>query len=387
MSLFSARLGLVLLGLGILFLGLYLQKDVQGFQSGSGSGPVIPSNPATQASNTPLSKAVNVVYMKDLEIRNKFSLISSKKLSADVILTKYLNSDFMSSIGVLFSEVSSYVQVVDDIRNKFSETSVSDQATLSQLVYTVYDQVGILYNIYYTYPSNVIATNTVIKSDSASPNDVTSDAVIQQTITQVKSLLMGLPTASSKMTEYYSRLLDTTNMLTKDQNPMLIAQFNTNFDRYMNVVTIQTDNLSSAVSNINIEYLSKTNTDPNSFTKVSTAINNYTTFLKSVMDLLTSIVTTLQTISNNSDTISPIISTIQSRITTLNTAYAAMNSSLTSLETRSKNKGSGSGSGSREPFISYGNPYNQPSPSGSQAQEFRLGKKAYSDEVFSAMKI
>jgi hypothetical protein len=40
-----------------------------------------------------------------------------------------------------------------------------------------------------------------------------------------------------------------------------------------------------------------------------------------------------------------------------------------------------------EPFVSRGNPYNQPPPSLTQAQEFALGKKAYSDEVFSLMKV
>ena len=40
-----------------------------------------------------------------------------------------------------------------------------------------------------------------------------------------------------------------------------------------------------------------------------------------------------------------------------------------------------------EPFVSRGNPYNQAPPSLTQAQEFALGKKAYSDEVFSLMKV
>ena len=386
MSLFSARLGLVLLGLGILFLGLYLQKNVQGFQSG-GSGITIPSNPATEASAMAPNNIVNTVFLKDVEIRNKFNLISSKRNATDIILAKYLNSDLMSVIHVLFHEVSSYVQSFSDIRNKFQSANLGDQATMSQLVYTVYEQVNILYNIYYTYPSNVISTNTIIKSDSAGPNDVTNDAVIQQTITQVKSLLMGLPTASSKMTEYYSLLLDTTNALTKDQNPSLVTQFNENLDKYMNVVTIQQDNLSSTVSTTNVTYLSKAATDETSYNKVSTAINNYTSFLKSVIDLLASVVTTLQTVTVNSDKLGPIISTIQSRVTTLRTSHTAMISSLTGIDTARKVRGSGSGSGPRERFISGGNPYNQPSPSGTQAQEFRLGKKEYSDEVFSAMKI
>jgi hypothetical protein len=374
MSLFSSRLGLVLLGLGILFLGLYLQKKgIQGFQSGgSGSG----SGPAT-AAIIPQGDIVLNLHQKDAEIRNKFKMINANKVSTDVLLTKYINSDLMNNLNILHSEVASYIHNMQNIDKTFTEASSDNQTIISQVVYTTADQVNMLYYIYYTYPSTIISTNTTVQADSASPSDLGVDEVLKDATTPITALLVSLPTATSKMTEFATRLFDTTNALTKDQNASLVSQFNTNLIKYTQLIELQMKTLSNTVTNTNIKYLSTTSTDQNSYNLVSTAMNNYISFVKSAIDLLTSVLSILQKITDNASNVAPLISTVTSRITTLNTSESAMKLQLTSVNSGRK----------KEPFVSYGNPYNQPSPSGTQAQEFRLGKKAYADEVFSTMKI
>jgi hypothetical protein len=375
MSLFSARLGLVLLGLGILFLGLYLQRKAEGFQasgegSGSGSGPA-------KAAIIPHGDVVMNLHQKDAEIRNKFKMINANKVSTDVILTKYINSDLMNNLNILHSEVASYVHNMQNIDKTYTEASSDNQTIMSQLVYTTADQVNMLYYIYYTYPSTIISTNTTVQADSARPSDLGVDEVLKDATTPITALLVSLPTATTKMTEFATRLFDTTNALTKDQNTSLVSQFNTNLIKYTQLVELQMKTLSNTITNTNIKYLSTTSTDQNSYNLVSTAMNNYISFVKSAIDLLTSVLNILQKITENTSNIAPLVSTITSRLATLNTSESAMKLQLTSVT-----------SGRRaESFVSYRNPYNQPSPNGTQAQEFRTGKKAYADEVFSAMKI
>ena len=395
MSLSSFRLGVILIGLGTLLLGLHLQqKTIQGFQSVSlGINPenvrppvMVMPKPADFADNpafTSIDDTVNSLMMKDIEIRNKFKLISANKMSSDLILTKTIAANSLFSIEVLFNEVSDYVNKMTSFKDKYIESSLEQRKVLSQLVYTISDQVNMLYYIYYTYPSTIISTDTIMKSDSAQSFDVANESILSQSKNSINSILASLPSPSSKIDEYYNKLLNIAKTLSKDQNPVNIKEFTEIYTQFKSITDLQATNLSTIVSNTNITYLPTVATDKESYSKITTALNNKIAFMKQLLDLLQSIFTILSVIQSPTEMVKGAIDILNTDINQHKSSLSSLTTQLTAIDLTNKT----SPSTKTEAFVSYMNPYNQPSPNTSQAYQFRLERKAYADHVFDSMRI
>ena len=449
----SFRLGMILLGLGILLLGLYTQrKSIQGFQDtpaaqavmgppavppstptspsgpdlGMGSGMTPPAQPALPippvmpepapppaqamipapaasaaapppASNIPAAALagamaptpppipvddIQTLKSKDSEIRSKFNMITKNKVGADPIFQNLLPSDTMANLHLLYKEVSYYVTNISNFSSAISSASQDDQAVMRQLVYTISDQVNMLYNIYFTLPSTLISTDSIIKSDSAALNSVKDPNVISESVSQVQQLLSHIPSAESKLVSSLNAVMMQVKTITPTSN---INLFNNTLNIYLNVVDAVSTNRSASVSDTNTIYLSTAKTDPASASKINTAINANITFLNSTISSVQSIVTAIQPIQNAA--IPGIVSNLNARVASMQASLTAMNKQLGSVTAMgSGTMGSGAMGSGKEGFISIGNPYNQPSPSSSQGREFSIGRRAYADEVFAGIK-
>jgi hypothetical protein len=397
MSLSSFRLGVILIGIGTLLLGLRLQqKTIQGFQSGSLPAnpldvkpPVIkmpsPTDFADNPAFTAIDDTVNSLIMKDIEIRNKYKLITANKTSSDLILTKTIDANALFAIEILYNEVSDYINKMSKFKETYIESSLEQRKVLSQLVYTISDQVNILYYIYYTYPSTIISTDTIMKSDSAQSFDVTGEPVLSQSKNSINSILSSLPSPSSKIDEYYNKLLNSAKTVSKDQSAANIKDFTETYTQFKSITELQQTNLSTILGNTNLTYLPTVATDKESYKKISTALNNKIDFMKQILDLLQSILTILLMIQSPSEMVKSAIDTLKMDIDKNKTNLSPLTVQLTAIDV--SNKSQTPPSTKTEPFVSYMNPYNQPSPNTSQAYQFRLEKKAYADRVFDSMRI
>jgi hypothetical protein len=200
MSLSSARLGLLLVGLGILLLGFYLnRKHYDGFQEGSGAPKIEP------------------LIARDADIRNKFMLVENVKEKSDLTLKKLLPTSGLIALDMLYSEVSSYVKgFTEDIKTlsaKAADISPREAAAaevgvprdlvkLSQVIYTVNDQVDILHKVYLTIPSIIISSKSVINPDTASPTMISHEDVLKEAIPEITTLLSNIPDPKTKLNNY-----------------------------------------------------------------------------------------------------------------------------------------------------------------------------------------
>jgi hypothetical protein len=156
MSLSSFRLGVILIGIGTLLLGLHLQqKTIQGFQSTPPANiPVVkppdmgmlkPTEVADNPAFTAVTDTVNGLMMKDIEIRNKYKLITANKTSSDLILTKTIDANALFAIEILYNEVSDYIKKMSKFKETYIESSLEQRKVISQVVYTISDQVNMHY--------------------------------------------------------------------------------------------------------------------------------------------------------------------------------------------------------------------------------------------------
>lgn len=373
----SFRLGLILIGLGIFILGVYIQKkEIEGFET---TGEAL-QKLAEQQSNPPpqpISDANIIQHLvsKDTEIRSKFDMIMKNKSATDVSFLRYLTPDTIIKLSILFKEVFHYINNMQDFQSIFLKASKENQNTLRQLVYTVNDQVSMLYNIYYTIPSTIISTDTIVKSDTAGPSSVQNENVLEESAKQVSALLSNLPSASSTVNKYLSNVIDKTNTLTNATTQSEFKSYNDALTIYLNTLDVQQDHLSKIISDTNIAFLPVIKTDETGYTKIQTAINDNISFITTTISSLQSMITILQSIQNPISAIAEIITKLNTRIISMQASLTAMNQKLNSVSMMHSSK---------EPFISYKNP--DETPNTKQMREFNLGKRAYTDEVFSGIK-
>jgi hypothetical protein len=374
----SIRVGTVLLGLGVLFLGYYVQKkNIQGFQSRPDPAALALPTPADAAIIQPANDQpplysvddLSALVAKDAETRSRMNLITNAKQTSDLLLINYLSSEMMANLSILYKEVEDYSKSISDVKDIFSRTDNKHQNTIRQLIYTASDQADMLYTIYFTIPSNIISTDTIIPSGTATISSLGNPEIIAESAKQVSNVLSTLPSPSSKLNMYLKDLMKSIGGLSTDSSSDDIAQFTSKMKRYLNTVDIQQEHMTTNMADL--KSASKRYTvDP---AKLEAAATNKSTFLTTTITSLQSIITGLQATTMTNPEIVDTMTNLQGRVT-------SMQANVTSMKTLK-------GSGSVEAFASRMNPYDQPSVNGMQSREFSLGRQAYSDEVFSGIKL
>ena len=380
----SVRFGIVLIGLGILFLGFYLQKrGIEGFQNDSGSGPTVigyippPPQPKTPASvaqpraqmvERPLFNVddVDVLIMKDKEIRSKINMILNNKTIADVIYLKYIASDLLVNLNIIFDEVFTYIKIVTDVDNLYNNATETNKHTIRQIIYTASDQADMLYNIYYTIPSNIVSTDSILVSESAPPNAINNPYVIAEASKQISAILAAMPSPANKLNTYLNTLMKSISTLSVNSAPSDVNAFSLNLAQYLSTIDTQHKNVTKTYDDLtNTSLITTVEND-----KVETAKKAKTSFLNTTITSLKSIETSLEATKMTDPKVADAITDLKNRITSLQAALTAMKPPPV-----------------LEKFASYMNPYDQPSVSMLQSREFGLGRKTYIDEVFSGIKI
>lgn len=376
----SSRLGIIVIGVGLLFLGSYLYK-AEGFQN---TGPV--SNAAPPASpdtpppipdrySGPIATATGIgdvsLYTAHKDILNKYVLIKKNKLTADIMLTKYIDSDAFSKISYLYNEVNSYINESFDIGQITNMPEGASKQTLQQIIYTTHDQVAMLYYIYYTFPSIVIASNAVIDSDGANAYSTTNEEVIATSVSMIMNQINVFPSSLQRMNTTAKRLQSLTTSLTNNSNDGTTSAFITALNEYVKVCDNELVNQNTYMTNIRSLQATQSGSGSGANT------NRYTSFLQAKVLFLENAVNILQSIQTSISSLkdlNPIITTtVSSRVNTYNEELMNTKNSLIIYN--------------KEGFQSYANPYIAPNPSLFQAREFRLEKRSYLDEIFSQIKI
>jgi hypothetical protein len=392
----SQRLGIILIGLGLLLWGLHIQSKYEGFQQNavsnivatatqvmnsatppSGTAPAtLPITNPIVVSNTPGPIIVNAdpsvnpgnlvatansdpdLSMKDYEIRSKFKLVNKNKVSTDVTLTKYLaDTDELSKIAILFNEVKDYTQHNLDIQGTIVRGSETDANILRQLIYTAHNEVSILYKIYYIIPSLVISTGTSISADTAGNSSVLDEEVLAKSIVMIRSELAGIPTVTEQLGSVSSILILNATTLQTDKTDTNVSLLQKSLNKFIRIVDMGINEYDYKIQNITIANLPA---------KLTNTINNKISFLGNNIKVLQEVLGILNKVPD-----------LNSAITAnINTRIASYNSQLTSTQNTQKKEG----------FQSYSNPYNNPSPNLKQAYEFRLNKNTYVNDIFSTLK-
>lgn len=388
------RLGIILIGLGLLLWGLHVQNKYEGFQSitapsAPAAAPVIAAAvaPVIAPAGTPVGTPavtlddysfdfskirtyqIDAFRNKVLEIQLKYDLVDKIKLTADIKLTKLLSdTDTMAKINILYSEVKSFLNGYEmiNIDKIFSqnESDLKDESlknaknTLSQLVFTAYDQMAVLYRIYYTIPSLIISSGVVISTDTATVMSVIDDNVIAKSIGQISMEVASIPSANEQLTSITDMLMKSAMDLQKDYSDTTLGIFQQLFTRFLSIVDIE-------ISNLDVKLANLENTNMN--TKMTNVLNTKIMTLTGIIKSLKALHDTLTKIPNLNVGIS---SNIKTNITSYETILT---------DTKAKYS-------PKEGFQSHGNSYNMPSPNIKQAYEFRLDKKQYIDNVFSSIK-
>jgi hypothetical protein len=372
----SVRCGAVFIGIGILLLGFYVQKkSIQGFQSGGDTSSEAPSTqtPAmivqqpASAVEKPMFNVddADVLVMKDKETRSKMNMILNTKTTSDVIFLKYIASDLLVNLNIVFNEVFQYIKVLNDITNIYSKASETNKYTIRQMIYTAGDQVDMLYNIYYTIPSNIVSTDSIMISDSAPANAINNPYVIAEAAKQISAILAALPSPASKINTYLTTVMKSVSGLSADSSFGDIDTFALNLAQYLNTVDVQLKNLSKTVEDLTKAAVK----NPVDDSKIESATKAKTTFLTTTISSLQSIVSGLIKTNMTDPKVADAITDVSSRITSMQAALSSMKPQA-----------------ALEGFASIMNPYDQPSANAMQSREFTLGRRAYSDEVFSGMK-
>ena len=394
----SQRLGAILIGVGLILWGLYVQNNYEGFQATAAQVPpptVTPQlmapntgvltatglDPPPESSKVPPSKrfttstlleldynSLTILQVEDLikrilEIKTKFDLITKIKLSADIKITKLLsNSDVMNKINIIYSEVKSFIDHFFnlDINKLENDSSLKNEKDIViQVVYTAYDQVSMLYRIYYTIPSLIVSSGTVVSTDTADNMTILNDEVIAKSVNAISMEVASIPSPSEEIIPTSTILINNATELQKNYSDTTLGVFQQSLQKFLMLVDLEISNTDLKISNI---------AAAGADAKKTIVLNNKILFLNSVITTLKTVYDTLLKISNIS---SSITSNVNTNITSYNTILANTKAKLTS----------------KEGFQSYENSYNTPSPNIKQAYEFRLGKRQYSDDVFSGIKI
>ena len=371
----SQRLGIILIGLGLLLWGLYIQSKYEGFQ-GTPNTALAPPQQLPLAAPTTLNQPRTVndtidnsIFIKIPEINSKFRLITKIKLAADVQITKFLSdTDAMSKINIIYYEVRSFVNNIAniDLAKLSAETSLTkERDVITQLIYTASDQATLLYRIYFTIPSLIIASGTIMSSDTATPMSISDDSIIEKAAPQILKEVAGIPSAIEQLTSSKSTLITNANNLQKNYSDANIGIFQISLTKFLMIVDLEISNMDVKISNMGGTSTTVTSTPD---IKLTNIINAKILFLNGVITTLKTVQDSINKLQNQNPGLS---NSIETTISSYNVILTATRDKLVP----------------KEGFQSHGNSYNTPSPNITQAYEFRLGKKHYTDDIFSGIKL
>lgn len=360
---------------------------------GSLIGPGAPPPPPTTSFNTPqvtvttsappaapkdrytvgITNATGVgdinLYSMHKEISNKYNLIQKNKLSTDVTLAKYIDSDAQSKIDYLFNEVASYINQNFDIGQITNMPEGENRQSIMQMIYTTHDEVNILYYIYYTFPSIVISSNAVIDSDSSNAYSTMQDDVVGGSVSMIMNQLSLFPSTLNRINTLSTTLQASATSLSTSSNAGDVSKFITMLNQYVKLADSQVASQKKFMTNITALKTGGSGSGSGTNTKVINSLNAQILFLQSMTTTIEALQNTLTGVNN----LNPIImSTLTNRINSYNQELLASKNKLMSHQS--------------EGFQSYGNPYEPPSPSLSQSKEFRLEKGSFVNDVFSNIK-
>ena len=300
---------------------------------------------------------------KILEIKTKYDLVTNIKLSADIKITAILSdTDTMSKINIIYSEVKSFLNSFGKLNLEKLTTDpslVKEKDIITQVIYSTYDAVVLLYRIYYTIPSLIVSSGTIISAETATPMSILDDEVLAKAITQISIEVAGIPSPSEQISSLTSVLMKNATELQTKYSDTTLGIFQQSLAKFLMIVDLQISNSDVQISNIE---------SAKSDVKLNNILTAKTLFL-------TSVVATLKTVHDILSKVQNLNMAVSNNVQTSITSYASMLAA-----TKSKNV-------PKEGFQSHGNSYNTPSPNITQAYEFRLGKKQYADDVFSGIKI
>ena len=337
------------------------------FQSAKKAGSPSPGSEAPPNSTAAAIDSITPKQrfaLKNAEIQDMFGVIKANKPAKDKTLSLILDNEIFNKLNTIYMEVSSYLDMMSVV---YSNVDVKPNE-INQIQMTIYQQTQLLYNVYVTMPSMVVATNLVVDSSSATLDTLNNSSVITETKNAVEALLAPMPTASQKIASYEEILM--TNFTAIIQNPAnleQITQFTIAFKKYTNLVDLQLKTYSGVLTSSG----TATNTDIN----VVNTMNKGVALVTAVNKFLSGMTKQLKALPPSS--INPSIATLIQSIETAMQGYESKKSFvLNTME--------GNNIPIKESFQSYQNSYNAPSLS--QAQEFRPGKKGLVNEVFAFMK-
>jgi len=222
-----------------------------------------------------------------------------------------------------------------------------------------------LYNIYYTIPSNIVSTDSILVSESAPPNAVNNPYVIAEASKQISAILAAMPSPASKLNTYLNTLMKSISTLSLNSTATDLNTFSLNLAQYLSTIDTQHTNVTKTYDDLtNTSLLTTVEND-----KLETAKKAKTSFLNTTITSLQSIVTSLEATKMTDPKVADAITDLKNRITSLQAALTAMKPPPV-----------------LEKFASYMNPYDQPSVNTLQSREFGLGRKVYIDQVFSGIK-
>jgi len=351
------RLGLILLGIGIIYLGFYLQRE--GFQSGSGSkGSKVSENDMKAFEGvllTSIEKGLGPTFNNadiltgDMEIANKFNLVKKVKDSADKILVKYISdSDTFLKLNFIYEEVHGYTANNADFKDLTIKGPKDIKPDLQNLNYIVKDYANILFKIYITFPTIMLSSD--------SPGDSSYGAIMDETVLthaaqMVKSELVLIPSPMTRITNMQTKLLSNANALKASITDNAIGTFKDNMEIYSKMIIDEFGGLK-----LYYRHLVAANLPA----KSTRARADTVTFLNNTISFMTSIQTLLQNVPNMDKNI---LSSISTQITTCNTF-------LENIDTKEGYQ-SFMNPYSREGFQSTKNPYSPLTVALAQGVEFR----------------
>jgi hypothetical protein len=309
------RLGLILLGIGIIYLGFYLQRE--GFQSGSGYGSGPGSGPGYDARVLQGVLASSIekglaptltnadILTGDMEIANKFNLVKKVKDSADKILAKYISdSDTFLKLNFIYKEVHGYTANSVDFKDLTMKGPADIKPDLQNLNYIVKDYANILFKIYITFPTIMLSSD--------SPGESSYDAIIDETVLthaaeMIQSELKLIPSPMTRITNMQTTLSSNANGLKASMTDNAISIFKDNIEIYGKMILNEFEGLK-----LYYRYLVAANLPA----KSSRARSDIVTFLNNTISFMTSIQTLLKNVPNMDKNI---LSSISTQITTYNT--------------------------------------------------------------------
>jgi len=446
MSLSSTRLGLLLVGLGILLLGLYLnRKHYDGFQAGSGAPKMEPLITRDADIRNKFMLIDGIKEKSDATLKKL--LTTSEMIALDILYSEVSSyvKGFTGDIKEIFAKAADITpreaaaaEVGDLVKLAQVIYTVNDQVDMLHKIYytipsTIISSKAVVNPD--TAPSNTVSSDavlteaipeiTIILSNIPDPKTKLNAYMTQiknkittiqkdQSDAQLTDLLRLLQHLILMVNAVLSNLSFAVSSIRSNYTP-LIGKDPTALDKINSVMNEKIDFQKMVLSSCDsFSDLLKTVQNPVPLvSQILTNLDSQTALMRSGIESDTTSLNMIVTNANNNMPVPPVAppppgstsapppsppgvalptaastaasTAALSAATAATAAAAATTSPAATPRAPPTAPAAPMSTGMTEGFASYMNPYNQPSPSISQAYEFRLGKNSYLDEIFKSI--